>query len=92
MPVKFPFGKFNGVAVDNIPSWYLTWALSNLTDLDTALRDDMQRVLQQRKPVRKPAPQKPVSRKPVGKRQGQPSKPTPEAIQASIRLMKKGGA
>lgn len=87
MPVKFPFGKFKGHAVDNIPSWYLTWALDNLTDIDAALRDDMQRVLQQRKP----APQKPALRKPVGKRQALPSKPTPEGVQAAIGMMKGGG-
>ena len=55
MVAKFTFGKHTGQAPDNVPSDYLRWALANVTGLPADLRADIERVLRQRQPARKPA-------------------------------------
>ncbi|MFD1676400.1 putative quorum-sensing-regulated virulence factor [Alicyclobacillus fodiniaquatilis] len=37
-----PFGKHKGARLDEVPSSYFSWALQNMTDLDSDLRIAMQ--------------------------------------------------
>lgn len=42
-----PFGKFKGIRVSELETWYLRWALKNLA-LDAPLKAAIQRELEER--------------------------------------------
>jgi hypothetical protein len=42
------FGKFSGVPLAKVPSWYLVWALDNLRKLRPAVRRAIEQELRQR--------------------------------------------
>lgn len=46
IPNVMPFGKHRGVPMNELPANYVSWALTNLTDIDTYLRTALERTQQ----------------------------------------------
>ena len=57
MALKLRFGQYKGRAVDNVPSNYLRWILTDFENLHPALKADIERVLQQRKAEQRSQPE-----------------------------------
>ena len=53
-PIKFPFGKYKGTAICNVPKAYLLWAHQNMMALTDDQRDAIGQLLNQYEAMEKP--------------------------------------